>query len=110
MENISEFFNQLLPIVGAVVLLVLAVVLYQVIRLLAELVITVKKVNVTVDDVNNKLVALDAPVQTVKNISTSVDNGFKAGGHAVSNVVGKTKGAVQGVRSAVSSVFKKEKE
>lgn len=110
MENISEFFNQLLPILGAIVLLVLAVVFYQVIRLLAELVITVKKVNITVNDVNNKLVALDAPVQTVKNISTSVDSGFKAGGHAVSNVVGKTKGTVQGIRSAVQSILKKEKE
>lgn len=111
MEQFKLFFEQVLPFVIVIVLVVLAGVLFYLLKMFKELNTTVNKVNDSVDlvnvaltDVNHKLADLNPTIETVKTISNTVDSGFKAGNKAVGSVVGVTKNTVGGLRNAVNKL------
>lgn len=111
MEQFKLFFEQVLPFVIVVVLVVLAGVLVYLFKMFKELNVTVNKVNTSVDlvnvalnDVNHKLADLNPTIETVKTISNTVDSGFKAGNKAVGSVVGVTKNTVSGLRGVVNNI------
>ncbi len=109
MEQFKIFFQQVMPFAIVLVLVVLAGVLFYLMKMFKELNTTVNKVNSSVDlvnialnDVNHKLADLDPTIETVKTISNTVDSGFKAGNKAVGSVVGFGKNTVGGLRNVVN--------
>ena len=109
MEQFKIFFQQVMPFAIVLVLVVLAGVLFYLMKMFKELNTTVNKVNAAVDlvnialnDVNHKLADLDPTIETVKTISNTVDSGFKAGNKAAGSVVGFGKNTVGGLRNAVT--------
>lgn len=72
--ELSQFASLLLPIVGVAVLLILCKVLWELVHVVKNLDTTVTKVNTTIDKVDHTIDQLDAPLQTVANVSKSVDD------------------------------------
>ncbi|MFZ5376393.1 MAG: hypothetical protein ACOZAN_01840 [Patescibacteria group bacterium] len=80
--------NDLLPVVFAVVLIVLAIVLalvgFQMVIVLVELKRTLQKVNSALDQAENKINSLVAPLQNLGGLAT----GLQAGMHVFEAFVG----------------------
>jgi len=64
---------QLLPFLGVVVLIFLILILRRVYSLLADLGITVVKVNTAMDKVNSSLDEFKTPLSTLSRLSHSID-------------------------------------
>jgi hypothetical protein len=64
---------QLLPFLGVVVLIFLILILRRVYMLLADIGITVLKVNTAMDKVNTSLDEFKAPLSTLSRLSHSID-------------------------------------
>ena len=65
--------DQILPTLGVIVLVFVCVMVYQLIKLLQEIRLSLKDVGQTVDLVNESLEKAQVPLNTVVNISETVD-------------------------------------
>lgn len=70
---LQEVSVQLLPFLGVVVLIFLILILRRVYLLLADVGITVLKVNSVMDKVNSSLEEFKAPLSTISRLSHSID-------------------------------------
>lgn len=78
MENISETCSALLPILGVVALIGVVILLYELIKIIRKVNITIDKANVTIDMVDNTIEKVQSPIDTVVKISTTVDKAHDA--------------------------------
>lgn len=81
----SEFSNQLMPILGAVVLVMLIVFLAKLIKFIKNLDATVRKTDTTIDLVDQSLTKAQSPLDTVVKLSGTVDKAHDATLRAVSD-------------------------
>lgn len=72
-ELLSEVSSKLMPILGLVCLILLAMVLYRVYLLVKRLPDTLNGVDKTVTSVNDKIDKLEQPLDTLRNVSKTVD-------------------------------------
>jgi len=70
LANVSR---QLLPVLGCLVLIFLAVMIRQIIKILKDLAVSLEKVNKTIDSVDESLKQLQVPINTIVTISHTVD-------------------------------------
>ena len=78
MENISETCSALLPILGVVALIAVIVLLYELIKIIRKVNITIDKANVTIDMVDTTIEKVQSPLDAVVKISTTVDKAHDA--------------------------------
>ena len=78
MENISETCSALLPILGVVALIGVVILLYELIKIIRKVNITIDKANVTIDMVDTTIEKVQNPLDTVVKISTTVDKAHDA--------------------------------
>ena len=73
LSNLHDVASLLLPIVGVVVLIILAMLLYRVYVFLKKLPETLDKVDGILESSNKSIDKLDKPLDTLNNISGTVD-------------------------------------
>lgn len=81
----GELANQLMPILGLVVLIVLIVLLAKLIGLVKTLENTVKKTDSTINLVDQSLTKIQTPLDTVVKVSHTVDKAHDATLQAVAD-------------------------
>ena len=82
-SGLYEVCRSLLPIIGVVVLIILAVVLIKIGRLLDTVNITVEKTHGSIKLVEETLDKVQEPVDTVVKVSKSIDKAHDAGVKAI---------------------------
>ena len=87
LNTVSNFFSKLLPIAGVIVLIALAVLFWEVIKIVKGLNITVDKVNEIAINIDKSVEKLQAPLNTVESISYTVDSVHFASKRAVKKSV-----------------------
>lgn len=86
LSNLYEVASLLVPIVGVVVLIILAMLLYRVYVFLKKLPETLDKVDNILESSNKSIDKLDKPLETLNNISGTVDMVNNATQDAVSSI------------------------
>ena len=82
-SGLYEVCRSLLPIIGVVVLIILAVVLIKIGRLLDTVNVTVEKTHGSIKLVEETLDKVQEPVDTVVKVSKSIDRAHDAGVKAI---------------------------
>ncbi|MBR3227530.1 MAG: hypothetical protein IKF68_03195 [Erysipelotrichaceae bacterium] len=82
-SGLYEVCRSLLPIIGVVVLIILAVVLIKIGRLLDTVNVTVEKTHGSIKLVEETLDKVQEPVDTVVKVSKSIDKAHDAGVKAI---------------------------
>lgn len=77
-QSFSALSNQLIPILGAVVLVCVILLLIKLIKIFGNLNITVDKANTTIDMVDKTIDKVQAPLDTVVKVSHTVDKAHDA--------------------------------
>ncbi|SRR5690554_3968614 len=86
LTSMSEVATILLPILGAIVLIALAILLFKLIKMVDLLPNTIDKVNNTIDVTQKSIEKLDAPLNTIVGVSHTVDTVNKSATGIVSSV------------------------
>lgn len=73
LENINEILNQCIPALTVIVLVLLIIVCIRFIILLVDINKITKKLNGTVDIVNDYLTEMKVPVRVLVNVSMSIE-------------------------------------
>lgn len=73
-DLLSVFSKQILPIIGVVALIFLCMALWELVKFIKGLDTTISKVNDTIDNVDRSVDKLQVPLDTLENISYSVDS------------------------------------
>ena len=87
LQRISQ---TLIPVAGFIVLVVLAMVLFQIYRFLKALPNTIEKVEKLLDSTNDSVEQLEQPLEALSNISGTVDMVNQATAEAVKSVASYT--------------------
>lgn len=82
-ELTSQVASTALPIIGCVVLVYLAIFFKHLITVVKEASKTVQSLKTTLDTTERQLQALDKPLNTLNELSETVDYVHEAGKHAV---------------------------
>lgn len=82
----SEVSRLLLPILGVIVLIALAILIFKIVKLVNTIPITIDKVNETIDTTNDSIKKLDVPLETIVGISHTVDHVNKSATGIVSSM------------------------
>lgn len=82
----SEVSRLLLPILGVIVLIALAILIFKIVKLVNTIPITIDKVNDTIDTTNDSIKKLDVPLETIVGISHTVDHVNKSATGIVSSM------------------------
>ena len=101
----SSVAGKLLPILGAVVLFFLIQFFRKLVTLMISANDAVKSLQDTLDSANKQLEMLDKPMQTLNDISETVDHVHEASKSAVRSVIATL---IDNVGALVKSVTKKE--
>ena len=72
------FCNEIMPILGAAVLICLIILLIKLIKVLGSIDSTLLKTHVTIDLVDQSIEKVQAPLDTVVKVSSSVDKAHDA--------------------------------
>ena len=107
---LSEFAVQVLPVVGVVVLVLLAKIFLELLKVVRGLDTTVDKVNHTLDGVDRSMDKLQAPLNTVENLSYTVDNVHEFTKNSFVKSVGLVNENLDFFFYFSGSLFKKDKE
>ena len=107
LATISQVFTYLLPVVGVVVLVILADALIKILKLIKNLDVTVNGLNTTVDTTNGYLKELDVTVNSVNNLAMSVEAVRATTERAVKKTAKKWSKQYDRVNSAVSDVLER---
>lgn len=107
---LSEFAVQVLPVVGVVVLVLLAKIFLELLKVVRGLDTTVDKVNHTLDGVDRSMDKLQAPLNTVENLSYTVDNVHEFTKNSFVKSVGLVNENLDFLKDWAGSLFKKDKE
>lgn len=112
LNTVSEFFSKLLPIAGVIVLLALAVLVWEVIKIVKGLNVTVDKVNDIASNIDKSVEKLQAPLNTVESISYTIDTVHFASKRAVMKSVDSITDNYGIIKDWVATFFdnKKDKE
>lgn len=97
---LSDVSVKLLPILGAAVLVVLIIVLKKVLDLL-------KKVEKTVDTVDETLKKIEAPINTLVGVAKAIDTLSSASEHLVRTLITTVAGNFKVITTWLKSVFNK---
>lgn len=109
-DLLSEFFSKLLPIAGVIVLIALAFLLWEVIKLVRGLDTTINKVNDTISTVDKSVEKLQAPLNTVESISYTIDTVHFASKKAVNKSVDKITENYAIIKDWVATFFEDDKK
>lgn len=82
----SEVSRLLLPIIGVIVLIALAILIFKIVKLVNAIPTTMDKVNDTIDTTHESIKKLDVPLETIAGISHTVDNVNKSATGIVSSM------------------------
>ncbi len=108
MIDVSNFFSELLPIVGLIVLVLLMFVLIKLIKLLGSIEVTINKTHGSIGKVEETLTKIQTPVDTAVKVSLNIDKACDATVKAIDDTkeyVSKNVGAIKGkVSDALSKV------
>lgn len=86
-EFFSRLCNQLLPILGCVLIIFLISLLRKIIKFFITLNTTLLTINTTVETTNEQIRKLDAPLNTVSELSETVDNLHKMSQNATKSAL-----------------------
>lgn len=87
---LQKISQTLIPVAGFIVLVILAMVLYQVYKFLKALPDTLGKVEALLDSTNDSVEQLEKPLEALANISSTVDMVNSATSEAVKSVASYT--------------------
>ncbi|CAM4294622.1 hypothetical protein H9L01_07545 [Erysipelothrix inopinata] len=73
LNELSKTATILLPIAGVVCLIILAMILYQVLKVVKNLPTTIEKVDQVLDSTQSSVDQLQEPLSTITNVSRTVD-------------------------------------
>ena len=104
-ELISEFFGKVLPIVGVILLIALIFLVWEIIKFIKGLDVTVNKVNDTITSVNNSVDKLQAPLNTVESLSYTLDSVHNVSKRAVNKSISSITDNYGVVKDWVGSFF-----
>lgn len=104
-ELISEFFGKVLPIVGVILLIALIFLVWEIIKFIKGLDVTVNKVNDTITSVNNSVDKLQAPLNTVESLSYTLDSVHNVSKRAVNKSISSITDNYAVVKDWVGSFF-----
>lgn len=105
-----EVAKLLLPILGVIVLIALAILIFKVIGIVKALPETLFKVNETIDTTNDSIKKLDVPLNTIIGISGTVDAVNKSATGVVSSLVDYTIKNSDSIVGWTKDIFNKDKK
>lgn len=73
LESLHDVALVLMPTLGAICLVLLIMILYRIYKVVKELPTTIQKVDEVMDSTKKSVDMLDAPLNTLGNVSRSVD-------------------------------------
>ena len=109
-EEVSEFFAKVLPIVGVIVLVALFFLMWELIKFVKGLDVTVNKINDTIVSLDKSVEKLQAPLNTVQSLSYTVDSVHIVSKRAVNKSVSMITDNYGVVKDWVSTFFKDNKK
>lgn len=86
-DLVSEFFGKVLPIVGVIVLIALVFLIWEIIKFIKGLDVTVNKINDTINTLDKSVEKLQAPLNTVESLSYTIDSVHAVSKRAVNKSV-----------------------
>ncbi len=107
-DLLSAFSKQLLPIIGVVALIILCMALWELVKFIKGLDTTVSKVNTTIDSVDKSIDKLQVPLNTLEDISYSVDSVHEFTKNTIVKSVDMITENFAVVKDWASSLFKKD--
>ncbi len=108
-DMLSSFAKTLSPIIGIVVLILVAIALWEIIKLLKGLDTTMNKVNKTIDSIDTSVEKLQAPLDTIESISYTVDSVHSFTKRSVEKSVEMVSENFHVVKDWATSLFSKDK-
>lgn len=109
-DMLSVFSKQILPIVGVVALVLLSVALWHLVKFIKSLDTTIDKVNHTIDNVDQSVDKLQVPLETLENISYSVDSVHEFAKDTIVKSVDMITDNFEIVKEWATSLFKKDEK
>lgn len=109
-EMLSSFAKALSPIVGVIVLVLLAILIWEIIKFIKGLDTTVNKINNTIESVDKSVEKIQVPLNTVASISQTVDTVHAYSKRAVGKSVSMVTDNYEIIKDWVSGFFKKDDE
>lgn len=107
-DLLSVFSKQLLPIIGVVALVILCIALWELVKFIKGLDTTVSKVNTTIDSVDKSIDKLQVPLNTLEDISYSVDSVHEFTKNTIVKSVDMITENFTVVKNWATSLFKKD--
>lgn len=110
LDLLSVFSKQILPIIGVVALIILCMALWELVKFIRSLDTTMTKVNSTIDNVDRSVDKLQVPLDTLENISYSVDSVHEFTKSTIIKSVDMITENFEIVKDWASSLFKSDKK
>lgn len=107
-DLMSEFFTKVLPIVGVIVLIAAVFLIWEIIKFVKGLDVTVNKINNTIESVEESMNKLQAPLNTVESLSHTVDSIHAVSKRAVDKSVSMITDNYVVIKDWVGTFFKKD--
>lgn len=108
-DYLADFARQLSPVLTIVVLVLLGIALWEIIKLIKGLDVTILKLNSTIDEVDKSLEKLQAPLDTVESLSYTVDSVHAFTKRSVEKSVDMITDNFNVVKDWATSLFTKDK-
>lgn len=108
LELTSAVCVKLLPIFGVIVLFFVAKFLYHLVEVLKQSKLAVESMQATLDTANRELEQLDKPLNTLNELSETVDNVHEVTKHAVRSTLVTIIENFSGIKDWVVKASKKE--
>ncbi len=109
-DLLSVFSKQILPIIGVIALILLCKVLWELVKFVQGLDTTMDKVNDTIDSVDQSVEKLQVPLDTLENLSYSIDSVHEFTKSTIIKSVDMITDNFTIVKDWASSLFKKEED
>lgn len=109
-EMLSNFAKALNPILIVIVLVLLAMLIWEIIKFVKGLDTTVNKINNTIDSVDKSVEKIQVPLNTVASISHTVDSVHAYSKLAVNKSLSMVSDNYGIIKEWVSGFFNKDKE
>lgn len=107
MQEVSEIFRELLPILGVVVLIALIVFLIKTIKLLGSVEETILKTHGSIDKVEETLEKIQVPVDTTVKACKGIDKAYDSSVKAIDEAKGYLVKNADTIKNKVVDVVKK---
>ncbi len=108
MSLLADFSRQVVPVVSVIALVILCVALWELVKFIKGLDVTVNKINTTIDSVDQSIDKIQVPLDTIENLSHSIDNVHELAKRSITKSVDKVTDNINIIKDWANSLFKKD--